>query len=267
MPRVQAGTVHINYETFGQGDPLLLIMGFGMPGAAWAPTLPFLGGFKSIYFDNRGTGYSDKPEGPYTVPDMAEDASSLLKALGIARTKVYGVSMGGMIAQELTLRHPEQVEKVVLGCTTPGGPHASRAAEEVLAALMQGFTTMASNPDEGLDIIMPTLFPAEFIAHHPELKPLMLAAMKMAPITSPETAERARAGINDFDVYDRLGQIKCPVMIVHGDKDILVPVENAALIKSRVPQAEVFIIPGAGHSFAAADPIGIHRRITDWLRG
>lgn len=266
MPRVQAGTVHINYETFGQGDPLLLIMGFGMPGAAWAPTLPFFGGFKSIYFDNRGTGYSDKPEGPYSVPDMAEDASNLLKTLGIARAKVYGVSMGGMIAQELTLRHPEQVGKVVLGCTTPGGPRASRAADDVLAALMQGFQMMASNPDKGLEIIMPTLFPPEFIAVHPELKPLMLAAMKMAPPTPPETAERARAGIMDFDVYNRLGQIKCPVMIVHGDKDILVPPANAALIKSRVPQAEVFIIPGAGHSYAVADPIGIHRRITDWLR-
>ena len=117
MPSVKAGNINLNYDTYGDGEPLLLIMGFGMSGAGWIPSLPFFNGFKSIYFDNRGTGLSDKPEGIYTVEAMADDASNLLRALGIAKAKVFGVSMGGMIAQELTLRHPEQVTKVVLGCT------------------------------------------------------------------------------------------------------------------------------------------------------
>src|SRR5215471_16293619 len=137
MPRIKAGNINLNYETFGEGDPLLLIMGFGMPGAAWVPNLPFLAGFKCIYFDNRGTGLSDRPDAPtYTVPDMADDASNLLKALDIPKAKVFGVSMGGMIAQELTLRHPDQVSKVVLGCTMAGGPTAKMASPEILDRLL-----------------------------------------------------------------------------------------------------------------------------------
>jgi len=124
MPQIGANGIRINYEIVGQGQALLLIMGFGMPGAAWAPMVPFFSGFQCIYFDNWGTGLSDKPDGPYTIADMAEDASALLRGIGIERARVYGISMGGMIAQELALRHPEQVAKLVLGCTTPGGQSA-----------------------------------------------------------------------------------------------------------------------------------------------
>jgi pimeloyl-ACP methyl ester carboxylesterase len=266
MPRIKTASININYETYGEGEPLLLIMGFGMPGAAWLPSLPFLTGFKCIYFDNRGTGMSDKPEGPYTIPDMADDAANLLDALGIARTKVFGVSMGGMIAQELTLRHPDKVIKVVLGCTLPGGPNAKMAGPEVIEKLMTGTKIMGTDPTRGLDIIMPLLNPPEFIAAHPELKEMMLAGMKMMPPTPPETADRAFAGVSQFDALDRLPQIKCPVLIVHGDQDVLVPPENAHLIKSRIPQAEMYIVPGAGHGFQTADPVAINKRIADWLK-
>jgi pimeloyl-ACP methyl ester carboxylesterase len=95
---------------------------------------------------------------------------------------------------------------------------------------------------------------------------MMVAGFKMAPPAPPETIERTRAAIVEFDAYDRLPQIKCPVMIVHGEKDILVPPQNAALIKGRIPQADVFMIPDAGHSYGAADPPVIHQRIVSWLR-
>lgn len=266
MPLVKAGNINLNYDTFGDGEPLLLIMGFGMAGAAWLPSLPFFGGFKSIYFDNRGTGLSDKPEGIYTVEAMAEDASNLLRALGIAKAKVFGVSMGGMIAQELTLRHPEQVSKVVLGCTMAGGTTAKMAAPEIVEKLMTAQKMMPSDPERAFDLLLPVLVPDEFIAQHPELKQMMIAGAKMIPPTPPETADRALAGIQQFNAYDRLGQIKCPVLIVHGDKDVLVPPENADLIKRKIPQAEMYIIPGAGHAFQAADPVGIHQKIVDWLK-
>ena len=266
MPKIHAGAINLNYDTYGEGEPLLLIMGFGMPGVAWLPSLPMLPGFKCIYFDNRGTGLSDKPDGTYTVEQMADDASNLLKALNLPKAKVYGVSMGGMIAQELTIRHPEQVAKVVLGCTTPGGPNAKMAAPEVATKLVEGTKLMASNPDAGLDIILPLLYPEEFAKAHPEIKQLMLMGMKMMPATPSESVDSTIAGIMTFNAYDRLGQIKCPVLIVHGDKDLLIPIENAHLIKSRIPQAEVFEIPNAGHAFQAADPIGIHNRIVRFLK-
>jgi 3-oxoadipate enol-lactonase len=266
MPIVKAGNINLSYESYGEGEPLLLIMGFGMPGGAWLPSLPFFTGFKCIYFDNRGTGLSDKPEGPYTVPDMADDASNLLRVLGIAKAKVFGVSMGGMIAQELTLRHPEQVERVVLGCTMPGGPNAKMAAPETLERLMKASKIMATDPENGFDILLPALMPPEFVAAHPEIKAMMIAGAKMMPPTPPETADRAMAGVAQFNAYDRLPQIKCPVLIVHGDTDVLVPTANAELIKSKIPQAEMYLIPGAGHAFQSADPVGIHQRITSWLK-
>jgi pimeloyl-ACP methyl ester carboxylesterase len=268
MPRIQAGAIELNYETYGEGEPLLLIMGFGAPGAAWLPILPLLPGFKSIYFDNRGTGKSDQPADGYTIPQMADDASDLLNALGIARAKVFGISMGGMIAQELTIRHPEQVERVVLGCTTPGGPNAVRPSDDLIDRLIAGIDLFnAENIDPALDMIMPLLFPEDFIAAHPELRSFMAAGFKMGEPTPRATLERTRAGVIDFDASDRLDRIKCPVLIVHGDQDVLVPFENVALMQARMPQAEVVRVPNAGHSFAAADPIGIHKKITDWLKG
>ena len=266
MPSVKAGNININYDTYGDGEPLLLIMGFGMSGAGWIPSLPFFNGFKSIYFDNRGTGLSDKPEGIYTVEAMADDASNLLRALGIPKAKVFGVSMGGMIAQELTLRHPDQVSKVVLGCTMAGGTTAKMAAPEILDRLMTANKIMATDPEKGFDILLPAIMPPAFVAEHPEIKAMMVAGAKAIPPTPPETADRAMAGIQTFNAYDRLGQIKCPVLIVHGDKDVLVLPENANIIKSKIPQAELYIIPGAGHAFQAADPIGIHNKIVNWLR-
>jgi pimeloyl-ACP methyl ester carboxylesterase len=266
MPLIKAGNINLNYDTYGEGEPLLLIMGFGMSGGGWIPSLPFFSGFKCIYFDNRGTGLSDKPEAIYTVEAMADDASNLLQALGIAKAKVFGVSMGGMIAQELTLRHPEQVAKVVLGCTMAGGTTAKMASPEILERLMTANRIMATDPEKGFDILLPAIMPAEFVAQHPEIKQMMLAGLKMVPPTPAETADRTMAGIVQFNAYDRLPQIKCPVLIVHGDKDVLVLPENASLIKSRIPQAELYLIPGAGHAFQAADPVGIHQKIVEWLR-
>src|SRR5208282_5342836 len=258
MPIIKAGNINLNYETYGDGEPLLLIMGFGMSGAGWTPSLPFFSGFKCIYFDNRGTGLSDKPEGICTIEGMADDASNLLRALGIAKAKVFGVSMGGMIAQELTLRHPEQVAKVVLGCTMAGGPTAKMAAPEILEKLNTANKMMATDPDKGFDILLPAIMPPEFVAEHPEIKAMMVAGMKTLPPMPAETADRTMAGMSQFNAYNRLPLIKCPVLIVHGDKDVLVLPENAYLIKSKIPQAELYMIAGAGHAFQAADPVGIH---------
>ncbi len=267
MPKVKAGTINLSYETFGSGDPLLLIMGFGMPGIAWTPVLPFLGGFKCIYYDNRGTGNSDRPEGAYSMGAMAEDAAGLLDALGIEKAKVYGISMGGMIAQELALHHPHRVEKLVLGCTAAGGSTARMAPFDVLEKLVASVRLMATKPEEALDVLIPLLYPTEFAAQHPELKPLMLAGLRMVPGTPPETADRTVAGLIQFNTYERLPQIKCPVLIVHGEKDLLIPPENARIMKARLQNAELVTIPDAGHGYWAADPIGIHQRISAWLKG
>src|SRR5215471_14925698 len=138
MPTARIGDITLHYDSRGQGEPLLLIMGYRGSGFMWGDELLTLLSqhFRVIYFDNRGTGLSDKPETLYTIPMMADDAAGLLRHLSIRQAHVFGVSMGGMIAQELALRHPQMVRRLTLGCTSCGGPHAVLAPLEVLARLI-----------------------------------------------------------------------------------------------------------------------------------
>jgi pimeloyl-ACP methyl ester carboxylesterase len=267
MERARINGVELAYELLGAGAPIVMIHGAqGDQSMFAAMAKEFAAGYRVLTFDQRGSGLSEKPDTPYSMAMFADDTAALMDHLKMSPAHIIGVSMGGMIAQELTLRHPEQVAKVVLGCTTPGGPNAKMAAPEVVTKLVEGTKLMASNPEQGLDIILPLLYPEEFAKAHPEIKQLMLAGMKMMPPTPTDSVDRTVAGIMTFSAYDRLGQIKCPVLIVHGDKDLLIPIENAQLLKSRIPQAEVFMIPNAGHAFQAADPIGIHQRIVQFLK-
>ena len=137
MPVANIKGMNLHYRVWGVGEPLLLIMGYRGSGFMWGEEFvtPLSRYFQVITFDNRGTGLSDKPDTVYTIPMMADDAAGLLSALGIERAHVFGVSMGGMIAQELALRHPKRVKRLILGCTTCGGPQAVRAPLEVLAKL------------------------------------------------------------------------------------------------------------------------------------
>ena len=124
------------YERSGDGEPLMLITGFTISSAVFDPVLElYEPHFECIRYDNRGSGRSDSPLRPTSMPELAHDAVSLLDALHVESAHVYGVSMGGMIAQELAIRHPERVRGLVLGGTTPGGPRAVRPALGELRAL------------------------------------------------------------------------------------------------------------------------------------
>lgn len=267
MPQATVNGIRLNYNESGSGDPLLLVMGFGMPGDAWQASLPFLQGFRTIWFDNRGTGQSDKPEGPYTMAQMADDAVGLLDHLGIGRAHVYGVSMGGMIAQEIALRHPQRVRALVLGCTTCGGAYAKLGEPAVLETLIEGVSNMGKpDPATWVERQLPLLFPPEWIAANPMVRDMLVLAFSMMPHTPPDTAQKAMAGMFGWSTWERLPQITAPTLIVHGDRDVIIPVDNAYLLKERIPGAELHIIPGAGHGYPAQDPVGVHAVITDFLR-
>src|SRR3954462_5005093 len=135
MPFAERDGVRLHWEQDGSGDPVLLVMGLGMNATGWWRTVPVLAeaGFEAIAFDNRGVGRRDRPPGPYDVTAMADDAVAVMDAAGIERAHVYGISLGGMIAQEIALRYPERVDALVLGATTPGGPRAVAADDATLA--------------------------------------------------------------------------------------------------------------------------------------
>src|SRR5438094_48270 len=219
MPDAIINGVRIHYNEAGEGEPLLLIMGYGMPGEAWLGSLPFLDGFRAIYYDNRGTGQSDKPAGPYSVVQMADDAAGLLDQLDIASAHVYGVSMGGMIAQELALRHPEKVRSLVLGCTMCGGERSTMCEPQViedLIAVVEGMGRM--EPAAWVDRQLPLLFTAEWVEANPGIRYMLLMIAPMLPPTPPETAQHAMAGLWGWSSYDRLPQIEAPTLIVRADR-------------------------------------------------
>lgn len=259
--------IRLHYTETGAGDPLLLVMGFGMPGDVWLGSLPFLGGFRAIYYDNRGTGQSERPQGPYTIPQMADDAAGLLDHLQIERAHVYGVSMGGMIAQELVLRHPQKVRSLVLGCTMCGGEHSDMPDPQVmveLIAVISGIGKM--EPGEWVDRQLPLIFTKEWIAANPAVRELLIMMAPMLPPTPPETLQYLMAGAFGWSTYDRLPQITAPTLIIHGDKDVIIPVENAHVLAERIPGATLHIVPGAGHGYPAHDPGLTHQVVTDFLR-
>ena len=125
LPRRRPRERRIAWERHGAGEPLLLVHGLGYARWGWEPVLPGLAErFDVLLFDNRGIGESDAPPGPYTVAELAGDAVAVLDEAGVERAHVVGTSLGGMVAQELALAHPGRVDRLVLACTTPGGPQA-----------------------------------------------------------------------------------------------------------------------------------------------
>ena len=154
MPAVHANGIEINYEIYGSGPPLTMIMGMGCSARQWQWMGPvFAESFKVITFDNRGAGRSGKPEMDYSTEMFADDTCALMDVLGIPRTHLFGVSVGGMIAQRFALKYPERVERLVLGCTMPSFTHIPPAPED-LEALQEA---QILSLEEGVEKMM-TLF-------------------------------------------------------------------------------------------------------------
>jgi len=268
MSIAKVDSIELYYEEHGSGDPLLLIMGLAADSTAWLFQVPdFAKNYRTIVFDNRGVGRSSKPTGPYAIHQMADDTAGLLDVLGIARTHVVGVSMGGMIAQELVLRHPSKVRSVVLGCTMCGGAYAKLGAPEVLDVLIDVVSNMGKpDPVSWVDRQLPLLFPQAWIDANPMIKDLLVMAVSMMPPTPPATAQNAMAGMFGWSAYERLPEITAPTLIVHGDADVIIPVDNAYILKDRIPGATLHIVPGAGHGYPAQDPVGVHAVVTEFFR-
>lgn len=247
MPMAKIGDLTIHYQVRGLGEPLLLIMGYRGSGYMWGEELltPLARYFRVITFDNRGTGKSDKPNAVYTLPMMAEDAAGLLQHLGIDRAHVFGVSMGGMIAQELALRYPKWVNRLILGCTHCGGAHATLAPLPVLEKLL---TPPDMPREEAIRRQWPVMFAPDFVNNHPDFLDQM-TERSLAHPTPFYSAIRHAMAIQRFNTYGRLGQIVAPTLVVSGSEDILVPPANSHLLADRISGATLELFQNAGHGF------------------
>jgi pimeloyl-ACP methyl ester carboxylesterase len=248
MPEVRVDDVRLHYAASGSGDPLLMVMGMGGSSAGWAPDLiaELARSFRTIIYDNRGTGRSDKPNVPYSLEMFAADALAVLDDLNIARAHVFGVSMGGMIAQEIALRYGPRLQTLTLGCTTCGGKNAVPPPPES--------TKLLTAPRDGLsdeEVIRrgwPLAYTPEYIeTHRAELEASIPRLLVNA--TPAFVFKRHLEATYGLKTYDRLPQITTPTLIITGAKDVLIPARNAEILAERIPGAKLHIIPNAGHAF------------------
>jgi 3-oxoadipate enol-lactonase len=263
MPRIKANDIELYHEIQGSGDPLLLIMGFGASSAAWRPELveSLARSFQVITFDNRGTGQSDQPDEPYSLAMMADDAAGLLDALGIASAHVFGVSMGGMIAQEFALRHPGKVRGLVLGCTHCGAPVSIPAGQETVSLLM---IPEGMDPREAAERTWPAVHTPEFIASN---RDLLLEGMERAlqHPTPLYARNRQMQAIQAWNSHERLSQLTAPTLVLTGDRDVLIPSQNSNILHERIAGSRLHIIPDAAHSFTSSHPEEAARAVTEFL--
>jgi pimeloyl-ACP methyl ester carboxylesterase len=244
VPVARSDGTELYWESTGAGAPVLLVMGLGMNATGWWRTTPVLAErFRVIAFDNRGVGRSGRPPGPYTVAGMADDAMAVLDAAGEEAAHVYGISLGGMIAQEIALRHPRRLRALVLAATTPGG-EAAVAADDATQSFFRRRAEMPA--DEAVWASVPYNYASatrrrggDRIAHDIEQR------LRFPIEPEPYTAQLEAA--QGHDTLDRLGAVTAPTLVVHGAEDRMIPPANAELLARAIPGAGLLVWPGAAH--------------------
>ena len=261
VQRVPVGDINISYRVLGQGDPIVLIMGYSSTMDMWDPL--FLNNlsskYKVIVFDNRGIGNTTAPPGNFSIAQFADDTAGLMTALGIEKADILGWSMGSFVAQELAIRHPERVNKIILYAGDCGGKEAVMPSSQVLKDLAN---TSGSQEEMGMRLFN-LLFPKDWLSKQP-------AFYKWFPLPKetslPENIERQAQAIATWPgTFDRLGSIKSPVLVVTGKEDVITPPENAFILAQRINVSWLVQLEGAGHGLMYQYPDRLAKIVADFL--
>jgi pimeloyl-ACP methyl ester carboxylesterase len=225
----------IAYQVRGDGQPLLLLAGQSNSHTWWDPVLDDFDGYRVITLDWRGTGASDKPDEVYSTRGFAQDVVAVLDALGLARAHVYGTSMGGRVAQWLAIDHPERVDALILGCTSPGAAHGFERSQEIRKALAA---------DRTQRVLLELMYTPAWLATNP-------APYYVLGDTSMPSYAKGRhlVASNKHDAWDGLPGIQAPTLILHGSDDVFSPAANAQLLADRIPNARAEVVHGARHAY------------------
>jgi pimeloyl-ACP methyl ester carboxylesterase len=271
MPRIKANGLEFEYETFGDpgNPPLLLVMGLGAQMLSWPEEFCRLladRGFYVIRYDNRDVGLSTRLDHlgvpnpmqvyaravppAYTIDDLADDAASLLEALGIQAAHVVGGSMGGFIVQSLAVRHPEKVLSLTSFMSDLGGEDSVPAAPDVIALLL----SQPPQDREGLiehGVKLSRVFWGSRYFDEERARSTRTAAVDRA-ISIDGTARQAGACLVRPSRREALGSLQVPALVIHGDADPLVPFENGKRTAAAIPGARLLVLPEAGHDIPPA---------------
>lgn len=255
--------VKIAYELRGEGEPLVLVHGLAYDRRGWGPFPDLLAErFRVVLIDNRGVGESDAPPGPYTVAQMADDVRAVLDHAGIDRSNVFGVSLGGYIAQEFALTWPERVERLILCSTAVGG---ARAVPMPVAtqALFARYPTMER--EAGLRMFVESSLGDRGVRELPELvEEILRYRLERAPTVEAWMAQ-ATAGATFLDDH-RVHEIAAPTLVLTGSADVVVDPRNAGVLAELIPGARMEIVPDRGHLMVWEDSGRVAELVTEFLQ-
>jgi pimeloyl-ACP methyl ester carboxylesterase len=235
-----ADDVAIHYAVSGRGDRTLVLLAGQANNRHWWDVArgDFEGEFRVVTLDWRGTGESDKPDSDYGTRGFAGDVVAVLDSLRVERAHVYGTSMGGRVAQWLAVDHAARVERLVLGCTSPGGVHGVERGAAVRRSLAQRDAAAARRA------LMDLMYTPAWLATHDG--PFTTLG---DPDMPPHARRRHLAASAEHDCWDALPSITAPTLVVHGTEDVFNPAANAPLLAGRIPGARLELIPGARHAY------------------
>ncbi len=263
MPSVSANGVDLYYRDDGAGDPVLFIQGLGVDHRGWAGvTRPLSSSFRCISFDNRDVGRSSVVEAPYDVIDMMEEAVGLLDALEIARADIVGTSMGGVIAQEMAIRHPERVRRLVLVTTyTSGDPRGSAIFEG------QALLRRTLSREDYCRATFWSVYSHQDYRRDDGFIETMIARTAGNDLWQSQDAyERHVRAVTTANTEDRLTKIAAPTLILAGAEDILTPMRFSETLAREIPDNRLDVIEGAGHGMVWSHPDVVVDRVTAFLR-
>lgn len=262
MPKVSVNGINLYYEIEGDGAPVVLIPGFAAGRWIWfKQTAELSRNFRVITFDPRGVSASDKPEGPQTISLLADDVAQLLDTIGIESAHIVGASFGGFVAQEFALKFPALTRKLVLCCTSFGGPNHVVPAPETLAALA---STKGLNSEARMRENLLLAFTPEYVQTQVAEVDHIVHLRATNEVPEHIYMSQLQAAMS-FNVESRLAEIKSPTLVLSGDADVIVPVENSRNLVQKIPGAQLRIVAGGSHTFFIEQAAETNRIITEFL--
>jgi len=263
MPEAKVNGITIDYRVEGQGEPLIMIIGLGSDQSNWRlQTTSFKKFYRTITFDNRGAGKSDKPAGPYTIKMMADDTIGLMDHLGIEKAHILGVSMGGMIAQELAINHPERVDKLVLGCTFAKRNGTSGFSPEISKELeaYEGSSHDAVSLRKLVYAIIDSTFNKG--SYRILALPLMKVAIRLSTL---DGFVEQLAAVLAYDAAEGLGMIKASTLVITGTEDRVIKPASSEVIANLVPKAKLVKVESGSHGFSGEMSSVFNKEVLDFL--
>ncbi len=263
MPTVNVKGLNMYYEVTGEGEPVVLIMGLGADHTAWGMQVPdfVAAGYCCIALDNRDVGQTAESTTPaYSIRDMAEDTIGLMDALRVDSAHVMGGSMGGDIAQELAIAHPERVRTLVLACTTPHTDPYLRLTLESWRAMRRRL-----DPEDFARAMSVWGMSHTYLAGESNLR-AYIDLLWANPFPQSDAAFlRQLDACLGHDTLDRVHRIQAPTLVVTGDEDIITPPRLSRLLAERIPGAKVLFVPGTAHCFIWEKPTESTRIFLEFL--